>query len=157
MSPSIVRVALPVPLPQVFDYTAENISAGDLGRCVRVPFGRGEKTGLIVALPDVADLPVERLKPVIAIQRDAPALPADWLAMVEFAARYYQHPLGEVVAMALPPRLRKADAVAGAEADPLLDLTDAGREALPWPANGRAAPWPCCASSPPRGPGGAAC
>ena len=78
MSPSIVRVALPVPLPQVFDYTAENISVGDLGRCVRVPFGRGEKTGLIVALPEVADLPVERLKPVIAIQRDAPALPADW-------------------------------------------------------------------------------
>ncbi|WP_374476799.1 primosomal protein N' [Zoogloea sp.] len=130
MSPSIVRVALPVPLPQVFDYTAENISIGDLGRCVRVPFGRGEKTGLIVALPEVADLPVERLKPVIAIQRDAPALPVDWLGMVEFAARYYQHPLGEVVAMALPPRLRKADAVAGAEADPLLDLTDSGREAL---------------------------
>jgi primosomal protein N' (replication factor Y) len=130
MSFPIVRVALPVPLPQVFDYTAENVSAGDLGRCVRVPFGRGEKTGLIVALPDVADLPVERLKPVIAIQRDAPALPADWLAMVEFVARYYQHPLGEVVAMALPPRLRKADAVAGAEADPLLELTEAGHQAI---------------------------
>ena len=130
MSPAIVRVALPIPLPQCFDYTAENVSAGDLGRCVRVPFGRGEKTGLIVGLPDAADLPVERLKPVIAIQREAPALPADWLELVEFAARYYQHPLGEVVAMALPPRLRKADAVAGAEADPLLDLTAAGREAL---------------------------
>ncbi len=130
MSPAIVRVALPIPLPQCFDYTAENVSAGDLGRCVRVPFGRGEKTGLIVGLPDAADLPLERLKPVIAIQREAPALPADWLELVEFAARYYQHPLGEVVAMALPPRLRKADAVAGAEADPLLDLTAAGREAL---------------------------
>jgi len=130
MSPVIVRVALPVPLPQCFDYTAENVTAGDLGRCVRVPFGRSEKTGLIVDLPDAADLPVERLKPVIAIQREAPALPADWLALVDFAARYYQHPLGEVVAMALPPRLRKADAVAGAEADPLLDLTAQGRDAL---------------------------
>lgn len=133
MSPPIVRVALPLPLPRTFDYTAEHLSPGDLGRCVRVPFGRGEKTGLIVALPEEAELPAERLKPVIAIQRDAPALPADWLAMVEFAARYYQHPLGEVVAMALPPRLRKADAVAGAEADPLLDLTDAGRAALDAP------------------------
>ena len=54
MSPAIVRVALPVPLPQCFDYTAESIAPGDLGRCVRVPFGRGEKTGLIVALPDDA-------------------------------------------------------------------------------------------------------
>ncbi len=130
MSFAIVRVALPVPLPQCFDYTAENVCADDLGRCVRVPFGRGEKTGLIVGLPDAADLPADRLKPVIAIQRDAPALPADWLALVDFAARYYQHPLGEVVAMALPPRLRKADAVAGAEADPLLGLTDSGRDAL---------------------------
>jgi len=130
MSPAIVRVALPVPLPQCFDYTAQSIAAGDLGRCVRVPFGRGEKTGLIVALPDAAELPVERLKPVIAIQREAPALPADWLALVEFTARYYQHPLGEVVAMALPPRLRRADAVAGTEADPLLELSTAGRQAL---------------------------
>lgn len=130
MSPAIVRVALPVPLPQCFDYTAQSIAPGDLGRCVRVPFGRGEKTGLIVALPDAAELPVERLKPVIAIQREAPALPADWLALVEFTARYYQHPLGEVVAMALPPRLRRADAVAGAEADPLLELSAAGRQAL---------------------------
>ncbi|WP_298603072.1 primosomal protein N' [Zoogloea sp.] len=130
MSPAIVRVALPVPLPQCFDYTAQSIAPGDLGRCVRVPFGRGEKTGLIVALPDAAELPVERLKPVIAIQREAPALPADWLALVEFAARYYQHPLGEVVAMALPPRLRRADAVAGTEADPLLELSPAGRQAL---------------------------
>ncbi len=130
MSPAIVRVALPVPLPQCFDYTAQSIAPGDLGRCVRVPFGRGEKTGLIVALPDDAELPVERLKPVIAIQREAPALPADWLALVEFTARYYQHPLGEVVAMALPPRLRRADAVAGTEADPLLELSAAGRQAL---------------------------
>ena len=130
MSPAIVRVALPVPLPQCFDYTAQSIAPGDLGRCVRVPFGRGEKTGLIVALPDAAELPVERLKPVIVIQREAPALPADWLALVEFAARYYQHPLGEVVAMALPPRLRRADAVAGTEADPLLELSAAGRQAL---------------------------
>ena len=130
MSPAIVRVALPVPLPQCFDYTAESIAPGDLGRCVRVPFWRGEKTGLIVALPDAAELPVERLKPVIAIQREAPALPADWLALVEFTARYYQHPLGEVVAMALPPRLRRADAVAGTEADPLLELSAAGRQAL---------------------------
>ncbi|NTV10988.1 MAG: primosomal protein N', partial [Zoogloea sp.] len=126
----LVRVALPIPLPRCFDYLAEDAGPADLGRCVRVPFGHGEKTGLIVALPDESDQPAERLKPVLAIQRDAPALPADWLELVEFVASYYRHPLGEVVAMALPPRLRRADAVAGEEADPLLALTSAGREAL---------------------------
>ncbi|MDD3354175.1 primosomal protein N' [Zoogloea sp.] len=134
MTASIVRVALPIPLPQTFDYTAEGLSPDDLGRCVRVPFGRGEKTGLIVALPQISDLPegfpLERLKPVIAIQREAPALPPDWLALVDFTARYYQHPLGEVVAMALPPRLRRADPVAGTESDPLLILSAEGQAAL---------------------------
>jgi primosomal protein N' (replication factor Y) (superfamily II helicase) len=47
----IVRVALPVPMPQLFDYKAENASESDIGRCVRVPFGRGEKCGVIVSLP----------------------------------------------------------------------------------------------------------
>ena len=61
MIPAIVRVALPVPLPQCFDYTAENVTAGDLAVRAGAPFGRGEKTGLIVDLPDAADPPAERL------------------------------------------------------------------------------------------------
>ena len=69
MSFAIVRVALPVPLPQCFDYTAENVCADDLGRCVRVPFGRGEKTGLIVGLPD-AELG-SRLHAIIEIREGA--------------------------------------------------------------------------------------
>ncbi|HNC78879.1 MAG TPA: primosomal protein N' [Rhodocyclaceae bacterium] len=126
----VVRVALPVPLPQLFDYTSENVSESDVGRCVRVPFGPAEKNGVILAIDPPDGITPERLKSVLAIQRDAPALPADWLALVDFAARYYQHPLGEVIALALPPRLRRADAVAGDEADPLLDVTPDGHLAL---------------------------
>ncbi len=126
----IVRVALPVPLPQVFDYTAEDASEEDVGRCVRVPFGRGEKSGVIVALPSLTDVDPARLKPVRHIQREVAALPADWLALVAFAAQYYHAPLGEVVALALPPGLRRADAVASDERDPWLEVTDAGRAAL---------------------------
>ncbi len=37
---------------------------------------------------------------------DAPRLPADWLEQMRFLAAYYQRPLGETVASALPPRLR---------------------------------------------------
>ena len=59
---AIVRVALPVPLPQVFDYTAADADADDVGRCVKVPFGRGERTGLIVALGDEAEVEPARLK-----------------------------------------------------------------------------------------------
>lgn len=125
-----VRVALPVPIPQVFDYVAEDADQADIGRCVRVPFGRGEKSGLIVALPAATDVDVSRLKPVSHIQREVPPLPPDWLELVDFVARYYHAPLGEVVALALPPGLRRADEVSGDEDDPLLGLSAAGEAAL---------------------------
>ncbi|WP_297364149.1 primosomal protein N' [Thauera sp.] len=127
---AIVRVALPVPLPQVFDYTAVDAGADDVGRCVKVPFGRGERTGLIIALGDEAEVEQARLKAVHHIQRGVPPLPADWLELVAFVARYYHAPLGEVVALALPPGLRRADGVSDADEDPLLDIAPAGREAL---------------------------
>ena len=127
---SIVRVALPVPIPQLFDYTAEDASTADIGRCVRVPFGRGEKSGLVVALPAQSERDRARLKPVVHIQREVPALPADWLDLVGFVARYYHAPLGEVVALALPPGLRRADGVSGEDRDPLLAPTPDGVAAL---------------------------
>ena len=126
----VVRVAIPVPLPQLFDYLAEDATKADIGRCVRVPFGRGEKSGLILALPETAGTDPARLKPVIQIQRDVPPLPPDWIELVEFTARYYHAPPGEVVALALPPGLRQADAIRSDEPDPLLTLSDAGRAAL---------------------------
>ncbi|MDR2032054.1 MAG: primosomal protein N' [Azoarcus sp.] len=127
---SVVRVAISVPLPHLFDYLAEDATAADIGRCVRVPFGRGEKSGVILSLPARAGVDPARLKPVARIQRDIPALPPDWIELVEFTARYYHAPPGEVVALALPPGLRRADRVCGNDADPLLTLTAAGRAAL---------------------------
>jgi primosomal protein N' (replication factor Y) len=127
---AIVRVALPIPVPQVFDYAAADASEEDVGRCVKVPFGRGDRNGLIVALGDEAAVEATRLKAVHHIQRGVPALPPDWLELVGFVARYYHAPLGEVVALALPPGLRRADGVSDADEDPLLDISLAGREAI---------------------------
>jgi primosomal protein N' (replication factor Y) len=127
---AIVRVALPIPLPQVFDYAAADAGAADVGRCVKVPFGRGDRNGLIVALGEEGEVDATRLKPVHHIQRGVPALPDDWLEMVAFVARYYHAPLGEVVALALPPGLRRADGVSDADEDPLLEISPLGRAAL---------------------------
>ena len=125
----IVRVALPVPIPQVFDYTCETATTSDIGRCVRVGFGRRTETGIIVALADDSNIDATRLKPVEHILRELPALPADWLELTAFVARYYHVPIGEVMALALPPDLRRANAVDGRDDDPLLALTPAGRSA----------------------------
>jgi primosomal protein N' (replication factor Y) len=104
---TFVRVALDVPLPRVFDYRADDATSGDVGLRVRVPFGSGSKVGLVVAVTGSSDQPADKLKPVEAILRDMPPLPAYWLALCEFCSRYYQHPLGHVISFALPPMLRK--------------------------------------------------
>lgn len=104
---AIVRVALDVPLPRLFDYRAEGLTGDEVGLRVKVPFGRGEKVGLILQVLAESDQPADKLKPVGEILRDMPPLPPDWIALAEFCGRYYQHPLGEVLNFALPPMLRK--------------------------------------------------
>ncbi|MCC6658785.1 MAG: primosomal protein N' [Rhodocyclaceae bacterium] len=130
MNPPIVRVALDVPLPQCFDYLAADASAEDIGRRACVPFGRGEKIGIVLEVLSESDLPPEKLKPVRAILRDAPPFPADWLALTEFCSRYYQHPLGEVIALALPPALRRRNALPRLPDRRLFRITEGGRRAL---------------------------
>lgn len=104
---SIVRVALDVPLTRLFDYSAEDASPADAGVRAVVPFGSGEKVGVVLAVLNESDQPAEKIKPVRALLRDLPPLPADWIALCEFAARYYQYPLGQVIGFALPPMLRR--------------------------------------------------
>ena len=104
---NIVRVALDVPLPRLFDYLAPDSVESDIGRRATVPFGTGSRTGVIVELAATSEQPNDKLKIVTAILRDMPALPSEWLALCEFCARYYQTPLGEVTSFALPPMLRR--------------------------------------------------
>ncbi len=105
MNLRILRVALDLPLPRLFDYTVAAAAPEDIGCCVRVPFGSGEKLGVIVAVSETSEH--AKLKPAGEIVRGLPALPPDWLALTEFCSRYYQHPWGEVIALALPPQLRR--------------------------------------------------
>jgi primosomal protein N' (replication factor Y) len=104
---NIVRVALDVPLPRLFDYLAPDSNESDIGLRVTVPFGTASRTGVIVAVAAMSEQPEAKLKEVSAVLRDMPPLPAEWLALCEFCARYYQAPLGEVTSFALPPMLRR--------------------------------------------------
>jgi len=105
----IVRVALDVPLRHYFDYLAsadEPVSHADVGYRVRVPFGRQSKIGVIVEVSSVSDWPPEQLKPIEAVLRDVPRLPADWFRLVEFCAGYYHGAIGQVMLSTLPAALR---------------------------------------------------
>ena len=107
---NIARIALDLPLHRLFDYRIDGLGPAETGLRIRVPFGRGEKVGIIVELPSQSDLAPEQLKPALEILRDTPPLPADFFRLCEFASGYYQAPLGEVLLQALPPGLKKARA-----------------------------------------------
>jgi primosomal protein N' (replication factor Y) len=104
---TIIRVALDVPLPRLFDYVAAQATTKDIGRLVEVRFGRGARLGVIVAVSDASEYAADKLKPAGTIRSDLPVMPNEWLQLCEFCAGYYQHPLGEVMTLALPPMLRR--------------------------------------------------
>jgi len=140
---NIVRVALDVPVPRLFDYMAPDFTEGDIGRRVIVPFGKGSRAGVIVERANASEQADGKLKEVTAVLRDMPPLPTEWLALCEFCARYYQMPLGEVTAFALPPLLRrgklpriKTPGAAGSRANssPPSNAAGAARGASPVPA-----------------------
>jgi len=108
---SIVQVVLDVPLRRHFDYIADPAAGSSIGCRVLVPFGNRRLVGMIAALPRSSELPADRLKRVIKIYHEVPALPAELLGVFEFCAGYYHHPLGQVVMSALPPGLRRSQPV----------------------------------------------
>ncbi len=124
----ILRVALDVPLPKLFDYRSEDATRADIGYRVLVPFGKRRLVGVIWDIATKSKVADSRLRPVEKILRDVAPLPREWLALVEFCSGYYHGPLGEVVAAALPPRLRAAKPVPIPPRDYV--LTPAGGDAL---------------------------
>src|SRR5690554_4534753 len=109
-----LRVALDVPLPGLFDYRSSREAA--VGQRVIVPFGRRQLVGVVVAVTLTPAIAEAQCRDVLEILEDLPPFPQDWMRMMEFASRYYQRPLGEVMMPALPPPLRKASAYTGKRA-----------------------------------------
>ena len=129
-APIALRVALPVPLPRLFDYLPPAGLQADrawIGRRVRVPFGRSEQIGVIVEVgPPAPDAPA--LKPVHELLDPVALLGGELLATLRFCARYYHAPLGEVLATALPVALRDGQPLPETRAHGW-SLTEAGRTA----------------------------
>ncbi|RPH72860.1 MAG: primosomal protein N', partial [Myxococcaceae bacterium] len=113
----LASVAVGRPVKGPFTYLVPPELEGRLrrGQRILVPFGRGRALGFYLG-PGRPPEGGGTLKPVSALLEDSPALPDDVLALVEFAAGYYRHPLGEALRAALPPGL--ADLSEGPEPSP---------------------------------------
>jgi primosomal protein N' (replication factor Y) len=108
---TIFRVALDTPLRRLFDYLPPSTPATDGPRAapgmrVRVPFGRQRLVGVVMQVTDNSEIPAERLKPILSVPDGVPVLDEGLLGLIQWAAQYYHHPAGEVLASALPKALR---------------------------------------------------
>lgn len=121
---------MPTPLYGLFDYLppAGDSSLPQPGVRVQVPFGRGHKVGILLALQTESDIEPKRLKRVQQVIDHTPLLPPDILDLARWAAGYYHHPLGEVLSACLPVALRQGRA-ASAPGEPGLRCTIAGQTA----------------------------
>ena len=106
-----VAVAVETPrhtsISGLLDYESEQPLAP--GTLVRVPLGRRDVPGLVWESDTGAGPPPAVLRPITLALTALPPLGAEWRALVQFAAAYYQRGLGELALAVLPPELRKLD------------------------------------------------
>lgn len=88
-------------------------------------FGHRKLVGLVVGREINSRVSRARLKQVIEVLDSQPLFDGPMLELLRWSSAYYHHPLGEVVASALPSRLRQggADAI---EAETLWLVTEPG-------------------------------
>ncbi len=100
---TIARIALPVAASGAFDYWVPDGLTVEPGAVARVRLARRILSGVVVAVVSDSDVPHEKLQPIVELRQDVPPLPADILGLAEFVAKYYQEPIGLVLAQMLPP------------------------------------------------------
>ncbi|MEN7342704.1 MAG: primosomal protein N' [Pseudomonadota bacterium] len=107
-----ISVALDVPLRQLFDYLPKpGEPVPKPGSRVKVPFGRRTLCGVVWDTNPSPNLAVSQLKTVRENIDEAPLFHDRDRKLIDFAARYYHQPIGEVVMAALPPLLRQGGMV----------------------------------------------
>jgi primosomal protein N' (replication factor Y) len=106
----IAGIAIDTPLRRLFDYRLGSAVVVP-GQRVWVPFGRRRVAGVVIELRDRSDLPATRLRTVQAPVDPEPAFDGHLLELLRWSADYYRHPVGEVIAAALPVALRQGAAL----------------------------------------------
>ncbi|KGT95482.1 primosome assembly protein PriA [Erwinia typographi] len=127
----VVQVALPVPLDRNFDYALPSHQPLPAAGCrVSVPFGKRNAVGVVVAVSETSEFPLDQLKPVHEVLDNESLYPPSLWRILLWAADYYHFPLGEVLFHAMPVLLRQGKP---AEEAPLYQwfLTETGKVTAP--------------------------
>lgn len=98
-----LEVAVAAPLRQTFTYLWDEDKGGDVpvARRVLVPLGNRRLTGYVLGVLPDEDVGY-RLRNVSEVLDSSPIFPVVLIPFFRWIARYYHHPIGEVIKTALP-------------------------------------------------------
>jgi primosomal protein N' (replication factor Y) len=131
MPQPIVRVAMPGPFYEGFDYTWPlGGHSPQRGLRVRAGFGRRECVGLVIATDVTPGVSESRLREIQEIIDATPLIDETLLDFILWAARYYHYPPGDAINTALPRWLREGRAAAPSH-ETYWRLTEAGAATKP--------------------------
>lgn len=106
--PKVAQVIVDIAHSQVdrvFDYALGALCPVP-GSRVKVPFGRTQTEGYVVALASETQVPQDKLRPITAILDDAPVIAPALIDLAFWMQRHYHCLLAEALRLMLPPGLR---------------------------------------------------
>ena len=109
---AVLRVAVPLPLRRSFDYLPPaNANLTGLRPACRIeaPFGRRKLIGFLLEAAADSRVGRDQLKAATALIDSRPLFSPAVFELLRWSADYYHHPIGEVLAAALPPPLRRGE------------------------------------------------
>lgn len=130
-----IEAAVPTPLMSTFDYRVPaDITEQRLqpGMRVKVPFGRQQLVAIVLRVKADTLCKPAQIKSILSVIDHEPVLAEEAMQLLMWASDYYHHPVGEVMACALPKKLRAGELMHLAQTT-WYQLTDAGRAALAVP------------------------
>ena len=106
MTTGLIQVAVPGPFRHglTYRYPVELLDV-HVGCRVKVPLGRRECVGVVIAVGVTSDVAPNKLKSVAACLDDHPIIDASLLTLLTWMAGYYHAAIGDIMATALPSGL----------------------------------------------------
>lgn len=92
-------------LDRIFDYVT--IDGAREGSRVIVPFANRKTEGFIIALKEKSDVPAEKLKKIIRVVEEIPALTEECLSLAKYVADKYHTSMALSLRLFLPSEMRK--------------------------------------------------
>lgn len=104
----IIRVAVPVPKRQFFEYRYDGPPLSP-GVRVTVPFGPRKLVAVVLETTSESLWQLDKLKYIERVLDETPIFSPVQLKLCHWLSQYYQHPIGDVVQSAMPAALRRGE------------------------------------------------